>query len=132
MRFDNSCFRKNILQVFWLGPFKPQKRFHFTDRKEQGGVMEKRSNLSRLVLILVLMISAAIEIRAAEDQQDQGGPGEGVLVRADSSRIPIPLKQTDVKISVIGFLASIDVEQTFTNSFKENIEAIYIFPLPSE
>ena len=25
-----------------------------------------------------------------------------------------------------------DVEQTFINHFKENIEAIYIFPLPSE
>lgn len=60
-----------------------------------------------------------------------GIPGEGVLVRTGPKPLPIPLKNTNVKISVFGFVASVEVEQTFVNSFSENIEAVYVFPLPA-
>src|SRR5205085_1911634 len=41
-----------------------------------------------------------------------------------------PLKHTDVKVNISGFLARATVTQEFQNPFKENIEAIYTFPLP--
>ncbi len=41
-----------------------------------------------------------------------------------------PLKQTDVKIDVSGFLARATVTQHFVNPSAEKIEAVYTFPLP--
>jgi Ca-activated chloride channel family protein len=41
-----------------------------------------------------------------------------------------PLKHTDVKAEVSGFLSRVVVTQEFENPFKEKIEAVYTFPLP--
>jgi Ca-activated chloride channel homolog len=41
-----------------------------------------------------------------------------------------PLRHTDVRASVSGYVSRVSVKQTFENSFKEKIEAIYTFPLP--
>ena len=41
-----------------------------------------------------------------------------------------PLKHTDVKAEVSGFLSRVRVRQEFENNFAEPIEAVYIFPLP--
>lgn len=42
-----------------------------------------------------------------------------------------PLKHTDVKAEISGFLARVNVTQEFENPFKEKIEAVYVFPLPA-
>jgi Ca-activated chloride channel homolog len=41
-----------------------------------------------------------------------------------------PLKHTDVKAEISGFLSRVVVTQEFENPFKDKIEAIYTFPLP--
>ncbi len=41
-----------------------------------------------------------------------------------------PLKHTDVKAEINGFLARVVVTQEFENPFKDKIEAVYTFPLP--
>src|ERR1700754_3771093 len=41
-----------------------------------------------------------------------------------------PLKHTDVKAEISGFLSHVVVIQEFENPFKDKIEAIYTFPLP--
>ncbi|HEX6624121.1 MAG TPA: TonB family protein, partial [Pyrinomonadaceae bacterium] len=41
-----------------------------------------------------------------------------------------PLKHTDVKAEVSGFLSRVTVTQRFENSSAEKIEAVYAFPLP--
>lgn len=41
-----------------------------------------------------------------------------------------PLKHTDVRGAISGFIARVEVTQTFENSAKEKIEAVYAFPLP--
>src|SRR5213078_3393799 len=41
-----------------------------------------------------------------------------------------PLKHTDVKAQISGFLSRVTVTQEFENPFKEKIEAAYTFPLP--
>lgn len=43
-----------------------------------------------------------------------------------------PLKHTNVKAEVSGYLASTIVTQSFTNPFTEVIEAVYTFPLPGD
>jgi Ca-activated chloride channel family protein len=42
-----------------------------------------------------------------------------------------PLKHTDVKAEISGFMARVNVTQEFENPFKEKIEAVYVFPLPA-
>ena len=41
-----------------------------------------------------------------------------------------PLKHTDVKAEISGFVSRVVVTQEFANPFKEKIEAVYTFPLP--
>ena len=41
-----------------------------------------------------------------------------------------PLKHTDVKAEVSGFLARVTLTQEFHNPMEEKIEAVYLFPLP--
>jgi Ca-activated chloride channel family protein len=63
------------------------------------------------------------------------GPGvtEGTLLRIDPKRDlvePCPLKHTDVKAEISGFIARVHVTQEFVNPTREKIEAVYKFPLP--
>ena len=44
--------------------------------------------------------------------------------------VPLPLKQTDVKGHIYGYIASVDVTQQFHNPYDTKIEAEYVFPLP--
>ena len=41
-----------------------------------------------------------------------------------------PLKHTDVKAEITGFVSRVVVTQQFQNPFNEKIEAVYTFPLP--
>jgi Ca-activated chloride channel family protein len=72
--------------------------------------------------------------------------GTGFIASADSSASPgalqiidpekgavaglCPLKHTDVKAEISGFLSRVVVTQEFENPYKDKIEAIYTFPLP--
>lgn len=41
-----------------------------------------------------------------------------------------PLKHTEVKAEVSGYLSRVEVIQEFTNPYNEPIEAVYVFPMP--
>ncbi len=57
---------------------------------------------------------------------------EGRLVARDGKRtIDLPLRHTDVRMRVDGFLADVTVTQRFHNPYAETIEAVYLFPLPT-
>lgn len=61
------------------------------------------------------------------------GEPQGGLTALDADGKPaqlFPLKHTDVKIEVSGFLARARVTQRFENPFPDKIEAVYTFPLP--
>ena len=60
-------------------------------------------------------------------------PGSGALLaRRGALEIPMPLRHTDVRASVSGFIGAVDVTQQFQNPYSEKIEAVYIFPLPHD
>jgi len=44
--------------------------------------------------------------------------------------IPLPLKHTNVKGQISGYIATVQVTQQFHNPYDEKIEAVYVFPLP--
>jgi Ca-activated chloride channel homolog len=43
-----------------------------------------------------------------------------------------PLKHTDVRGAISGFIARVTVTQVFENPSDQNIEAVYVFPLPDD
>lgn len=65
--------------------------------------------------------------------QDANKITQGTLQVLDPSGTPkavCPLKHTDVKAQISGFLSRVTVTQEFENPFTEKIEAVYTFPLP--
>ena len=61
-------------------------------------------------------------------------PG-GALHALDQDGTPMagcPLKHTAVEAEVSGFVSRVRVRQTFSNSLDRKIEALYVFPLPTD
>lgn len=82
------------------------------------------------VLAFTLLNHRAVVLAAP---QQEATPGS--LQVLDAKGLPrgvCPLKRTDVKAEISGFLSRVRVTQEFENPFKEKIEAVYTFPLPSE
>ena len=61
-----------------------------------------------------------------ENQVTQGA----LRVKIADEVVECPLKHTDVKVNISGFIARATVTQTFYNPYDEKIEAVYVFPLP--
>ena len=60
-------------------------------------------------------------------------PGTGSMVSVvDSKEVPLPLRHTDVKAQINGYISTVNVRQEFTNPFDSKIEAVYMFPLPEK
>jgi len=59
---------------------------------------------------------------------------QGALLVRERDGLPgaeCPLKHTDVKVEITGFLARVHVTQEFENTAGDTIEAVYVFPLPA-
>jgi Ca-activated chloride channel family protein len=64
---------------------------------------------------------------------DEDTPGSGAMLAKlpeEEKQIPLPLKHTDVKGQISGYIATVEVTQQFHNPYSEKIEAVYVFPLP--
>lgn len=73
----------------------------------------------------------------AEQPQQRGPdadhPGSGALMAklpTETEKVPVPLKHTDVKAAISGYIATVDVTQQYHNPYDQKIEAVYLFPLP--
>ena len=98
----------------------------------------------RSIAVLAVSVAAILAIAAFRSFSQSGlaqategetqGETQGTLQVVDGSGQPkaiCPLKHTDVKVEISGFLARVNVTQEFENPFKEKIEAVYVFPLPA-
>lgn len=95
----------------------------------------KRFRRLFLLLTLVVVLPAAISaLRFWETKvAAQTNETSGSLAVLDPSGKPTsvcPLKHTDVKAEITGFISRVVVTQQFENPFHEPIEAVYTFPLP--
>ena len=57
---------------------------------------------------------------------------EGTMMPVGLEEFPLPLTFTELRTSITGMVADVKVIQKFHNDLDKNIEAVYIFPLPSE
>ena len=78
---------------------------------------------------------------AAIDADGDTSPGSGSMLASflpDDDRaeypteLPLPLKRTDVRARIDGYVSTVDVTQQFENPFDRKIEAVYVFPLPEK
>lgn len=83
--------------------------------------------MRKIVFITLLFTLFTIGINAQKITQ-----GELNAVTNDGKSLGlVPLKHTDVKADISGFLSRVKVTQEFENNFTEKIEAVYVFPLPN-
>jgi len=78
-----------------------------------------------------IWVIAKAETQAVPASEDT--PGCGAMLAKlpkEEKEIPLPLKHTDVKGQISGYIATVDVTQQFHNPYDEKIEAVYVFPLP--
>jgi Ca-activated chloride channel family protein len=98
--------------------------------------MHRRFFLKSLSVIAI-SVSALIGLASLKSSggvaSAQGTATSGSLQVLDQNGKPkavCPLKHTDVKAEISGFLSRVVVTQEFENPFPEKIEAVYTFPLP--
>ena len=101
--------------------------------------MKYRKTIIRVLLILVPVLLVSLQDTGAA-QGDEAKQRNEDLITQGSMRVldedgkpvlELPLKHTSVDARISGYIARVDVTQTFQNPFKEKIEAVYVFPLPN-
>lgn len=96
----------------------------------------RRRPISFLTLLLIscaslIGLTILPDMKVARAQTNSATQGElTVLDSSGKATGSCPLKRTNVKAEISGFLSRVRVTQEFENPFKEKIEAVYTFPLP--
>ena len=92
--------------------------------------MKKHIGLISLTAI-ALALGFADPTAAGPEQDDAVSQGTmRVIPPKGEESVDLPLKHTEVTAEISGFVTRVKVVQTFTNPYKDPIEAIYVFPLP--
>jgi Ca-activated chloride channel family protein len=87
--------------------------------------------LTALSLAVVFMISTVVHDETVVAQSEAvTDAGSLQFIDKDGKRAEFPLKHTEVKAAVSGFLSRVTVTQDFENTAAQKIEAVYKFPLP--
>ncbi|MBS2027296.1 MAG: AgmX/PglI C-terminal domain-containing protein [Deltaproteobacteria bacterium] len=78
-----------------------------------------------------LALSTSAFAQGRDALSPMGSPGElpHLQVKGDAA-LELPVRHTDVKAEIDGFVARVVVDQVFANASPDPIEAIYTFPLP--
>jgi Ca-activated chloride channel family protein len=85
-----------------------------------------------LTLFTVLFVAKPQDSVLAAPAPGQA-PGSLTIVGKDGKiQSDCPLKHTDVRAGISGFLARVTVTQIFSNTATQNVEAVYTFPLPQD
>lgn len=80
-------------------------------------------------LLSVWLVSAPAFAQRTQHAQEEPAP-LGLFLPSDQGPIPLPLAATKVRGTLRGFVAQVEVTQTYVNPFDKTIEATYVFPLP--
>ena len=83
--------------------------------------------------LLVVLAGKSFSPEAVAGVAPGQTPGSLQIIGKDGAIGGIcPLKHTDVRGAISGFIARVTVTQTFENTADKNIEAVYTFPLPED
>ena len=130
--FSNGSSRPEITNGMYritTGGYSPSSRPH-----ADGIPLQKEKQLYadlRHVSADEIWVIARAEVAVAV--RDDDTPGCGAMLAKlpeEEKEIPLPLKHTDVKGRISGYIATVEVTQQFHNPYDKKIEALYVFPLP--
>lgn len=77
------------------------------------------------------VLAGSGQSRGSDALQIMTEPGDlPVLELASDRSKKLPLEHTRVKANLTGYVAEVEVTQTYTNPHENPIEAVYVFPLP--
>ncbi len=80
--------------------------------------------MKKIILILITLVFSTVCVFAQTNGELDAFDKKGKSIGS------CPLKQTNVKAEISGFLSRVKVTQEFENKFTVPIEAVYVFPLP--
>ena len=87
------------------------------------------------------IIATPDEAGDAVSTSEDDSPGTGAMLASflpdeepveHDIELPLPLKHTEVRAQIVGYVSTVDVTQQFENPFDQKIEAVYVFPLPEK
>ena len=84
----------------------------------------------RVLRFSTLFAALLLPALAYADADAEKSAQFGLYLPGDQSPIPLPLAGTKVRGTLRGFVAEVEVTQTYVNPYDQTIEAIYVFPLP--
>ncbi len=84
--------------------------------------------VSAVAIVGVASLRSSGGVTSAQNTATQGSLQ--ILDPSGKPKAVCPLKHTEAKAEISGFLARVVVTQEFENPFDEKIEAVYTFPLP--
>ena len=96
--------------------------------------MQRSTKALFTMIFAVLITTAALASPPRPPKPSAGVPQQGELevVGHDGQTTGLcPLKHTDVKAEISGFISRVTVTQHFWNPSNQKIEAVYVFPLPN-
>ena len=87
-------------------------------------------------LPLLLLALAIIALPAHAGRPDLTPPQSKTLApyfivfsdQSEGESEPLPLKRTDVDVTISGIIADVEVRQTYHNTGSKVLEAVYVFP----
>jgi Ca-activated chloride channel family protein len=86
---------------------------------------------AQVLWVVCLVVWGLCCASPAHAQALRTDPGElPSLVLATDQNQPLKLERTRVSAKITGFVAEVEVSQSYSNPFSQPIEAIYVFPLP--
>jgi len=103
------------------------------ESEESAGRVDGRAIPAELLNVDADEIWVIAKPETVAPPNDEETPGSGVMIAKlpkEDKKIPLPLKHTDVKGQISGYIATVEVTQQFHNPYDEKIEAVYVFPLP--
>ncbi len=134
--FSNSSSRPKITNGMYRIPAGGRKpNYSPSSRPHADGIsLQKEKQLYadlRHVSADEIWVIAKAEV--AVTVRDPETPGCGAMLAKlpeEEKEIPLPLKHTDVRGRISGYIATVEVTQQFHNPYDKKIEAVYVFPLP--
>lgn len=88
----------------------------------------QRRSASFLSVVFLFLFGAFTTLFSQDVQPDKSGSPYFIVLSEGDEEATMPLQSTDVDVTIAGVMANVTVKQTYHNSGKSTIEAVYVFP----
>jgi Ca-activated chloride channel family protein len=94
--------------------------------------MKVRFTMATIVALCLLFLLVVLNPQNASAGQPQNSSQLQIIGKDGKAAGFVPLKHTNIKTEISGFVARVEVTQEFENALPDTVEAVYVFPLPHD